>query len=310
MRVHTADYERILCPRRAYTLLEVLLATAIGVLLMGALYVAVDVQVRHTQEARDIVEQSTLARSLLARIGNDISCHLGPVNPNASSGAGSQAAGGGGAAAGSTPTTGTTTPASGAATTAASSQNSTTSTAPTTSNSAVPFNLGVQGDTGRLTLYVSRVSREAQALTQAVGGLDVPPVPSDLQRITYWLAGASGDNPLGLARQEIKWATSPDLDDMPPDIPDDPSQIIAEEVKTLQFSYFDGTSWQDTWDGTALGSDGKTPLGPPPAIAVVIGVQAPASRYGASPVVKTYRHVVAILPANGTTQQTSSTTTP
>ena len=48
--------------RPGYTLLEVLLASAIGVLLMGALYVAMDVQLRHAQAGRELIEQGTLVR--------------------------------------------------------------------------------------------------------------------------------------------------------------------------------------------------------------------------------------------------------
>ncbi len=42
--------------RRAFTLLEMLLATAVSVLLMGALYVAMDVQIRHARIGRDRIE--------------------------------------------------------------------------------------------------------------------------------------------------------------------------------------------------------------------------------------------------------------
>src|SRR5947209_18191278 len=73
--------------RRAFTLLEVLLATAIGVLLLAGLYVAVDVQLGHAQIARDVVEESTLARALFARISSDIGQNLGPVLPAPPAGA-------------------------------------------------------------------------------------------------------------------------------------------------------------------------------------------------------------------------------
>jgi len=51
-------------------------------------------------------------------------------------------------------------------------------------------------------------------------------------------------------------------------------------VKTLTFSYFDGTDWQDSWDGTQLGSDGMTPVGAPLAIAITIGIAPPGSGTG------------------------------
>src|SRR2546425_10372295 len=67
--------------RRAFTLLEVLLAAAIGVLLMAALYVAMEVQLDHARAGRDAVEQSLLVRALLRRMSNDIGPGLGPTLP-------------------------------------------------------------------------------------------------------------------------------------------------------------------------------------------------------------------------------------
>src|SRR5436305_917851 len=64
--------------RPAFTLLEVLLASAIAVLLMGALYVAVSIQLQHAQVARDLVQDSSLTRNLFARIAADSAPHLPP----------------------------------------------------------------------------------------------------------------------------------------------------------------------------------------------------------------------------------------
>ena len=50
---------------------------------------------------------------------------------------------------------------------------------------------------------------------------------------------------------------------LPPDVENESSFIIADEVRSLQFQYFDGTDWQDSWDSTTLGSDGITPIGSP-----------------------------------------------
>src|SRR5712692_1372955 len=58
--------------RRGYTLLEMLLATVVSVLLLGALYVVMDTQIRYAQAGRDVIEESTLAHNLLALISNDI----------------------------------------------------------------------------------------------------------------------------------------------------------------------------------------------------------------------------------------------
>src|SRR5207244_6987738 len=70
--------------RQGFTLLEVLLSAAIGVLLMAALYVAMQVQLDHAQAGREAVEESLLTRALLRRMSNDIAPGLAPTLPNTS----------------------------------------------------------------------------------------------------------------------------------------------------------------------------------------------------------------------------------
>ena len=82
--------------------------------------------------------------------------------------------------------------------------------------------------------------------------------------------------------------------------------LIAEEVKSLNFRYYDGTSYQDTWDGTQPGADGKTPQGPPLAIEITMKIAVPGAGPDGQPKLKTYRHVVPILTANGATQATTT----
>jgi hypothetical protein len=166
----------------------------------------------------------------------------------------------------------------------------------------IVFNQGIQGDSSTLILYVTRVPSE---LDPAWSG-DAAPTVSDLRRITFWLSNS------GLSRQEIKLATSDDvINGLPSDLPDDPSLVIAEEVKSLNFQYWDGSAWQDSWDGTQTPSaGGNNPQGPPLAIAITIGLVIPgSSTESGDPVVKTFRHVVSIATANGATQSSGSGTT-
>src|ERR1700681_3422355 len=79
--------------RSAFTLIEVVIALAIGLLLLAALYVALDLQSRMAQIGRDTVQQSTLVRSLFTRVGTDITASLAPPDPSrflSSSSSGSQ----------------------------------------------------------------------------------------------------------------------------------------------------------------------------------------------------------------------------
>jgi Tfp pilus assembly protein PilV len=298
--------------RSGFTLVELVLATTIAMLLLGALYVAVDMQLRFAQNSRDLVEESTLARALLARIDSDASQVVGLSDPGRfRTAAGADALADPSATTSSTSaapttassTTGATsstssTAASGAASTSSSSSTSTTDSG-TSTNVVLP--LGVQGDSETLHLYVSRFPRELYVNPNS----DTQPVVSDLRRISYWLPGGQ-DSTTGLARQEVPLITSDNaLQNLPPGIDGESSYVIADEVRELNFQYFDGTNWQDSWDSTTPGADGVTPIGSPCAIAVTISVARP----GANGSVKSYRHVIAIQTANGTTvQQTQSTT--
>jgi type II secretory pathway pseudopilin PulG len=267
--------------RPAFTLLEVVLAMTIGILLLAGLYVAVDVQLRHAQAGRALVEQSVLARALLSRIASDITPTLAAIRPSRS-----------GSSGGSQPAdTSSTTTATGGTTEAAAADPAMAVTA----TGAVVFNLNVQGDAGRLIVYVSRVARE---LTPAAAA-DSPPLVSDLRRITYWLADDGMQ--VGLGRQEVTRVTADDeLAAVPPDVDDEGRYLLAPEVKSLTFSYWDGAAWQDVWDSTAPGADGTTPVGPPLAIAITVGLLPPASVNQADDAsLKYFRHVVALPTANG-----------
>ena len=291
--------------RAGFTLLEVLLATAIGAVLMAALYTAMSVQLRQGRAARDVVAQGNLVRSLMGRIGNDITTNLGPANiiADASSGIGSGTSSSSQQGTNSNTTgnnttgntgnsanTGNTGNSGNTGTGNSNSSNNNSNQQSSTTSYQVPFNLGVQGDATHLSLYASRVPREAIQAYDASQDPTNPSGFSDLRRVSYWLVDGGG-----LARQEFLQVTSDEaLNQVPPNIPNEGSYVIAEEVKNVAFSYFDGQNWQDTWDGTEVGSDGQTPIGPPVAIAITLGMVLPGSQE-----MKNYRHVVYIPAANG-----------
>ena len=285
-------------PRPGYTLLEVLLAAGIAALLMAALYVGMDVQLRYAQEGREAVDNATLSRAILARITADLGNCLTPITATPTSSGGSSSA--------ASSTSGSATTTTGTGTTGASTAgtSSGTATGGTTSlNAVTPFNGGVQGDSGQVTVWVSRVPpppdgtapNDPDAAMQPLGA-------SDIRRVSYWIASGGG-----LARQELLRVSASDDDaQMPPYVPNEDQLVFAREVESLQFRYFDGTNWQDTWDSTTVGADGETPQGSPRAIAITIGL---AHDRGGREQVKNYRHVVFIPTANGsTTVQNNSTT--
>jgi prepilin-type N-terminal cleavage/methylation domain-containing protein len=283
--------------RPAFTLLEILLALVIGVLLLGALYVAVGLHLRHAQIARSLVAESALARAIFDRMASDIRQTLAPPPPAPASGGGGAAAAsssgnnsGGTTAASASPSSTSSSPSS-----SSSSSTSPTSTSPAggvVNTTASAYNVGVQGDASHLSLCTGRALRVSSAdqLNQPM---------STLRRITYWYIDSGAGS--GLARQEIPEVTSDDVTAGPPD---DPSLVFANEVVGLTFSYFDGNAWQDSWDGTTVGPDGQTPIGAPVAIAINLTIASPDAQ---NP--KTYRRVVPLATANGILPSGSTATT-
>jgi prepilin-type N-terminal cleavage/methylation domain-containing protein len=286
--------------RGGFTLLEVLLSSAIGVMLLGGLYVAVEVQYRQIHAGQQAGKQATLAARLLSNIARDISGELAPTLSTSVTNAGSGSSASG----------------SGAGSTASGS-----STATATASNVVQFNNGVLGDAQTLIITSSRVPKETLRPEILNSGTQIYGT-SDVRRIMYWIAQGDG----GLARFELKTVTDPTqlaYCALPPAVPDEANYIVAPEVKSIQFTYFDGTNWNDTWDGSQpsqlANSDGVTPQGPPLAIAVVIGIQtdendpqnssAANTNLGGNANLKMYRRVIAIPTANGLTITPAASTT-
>ncbi|HEX3147104.1 MAG TPA: prepilin-type N-terminal cleavage/methylation domain-containing protein [Gemmataceae bacterium] len=304
--------------RRGFTLLEVLLASALAVILMAALYVALDVQLRLADAGRESIEQATINRAITHRLEIDLSSGLGPVAPpidnsaknsakqlsgpgNGSSGAASGTANGSSGMSGS---------ASASANNSASAANSGSSTdtgavTDATTSDSIPFQAGVIGTADQLVIYAARVS----GLGKDIDDTGEKTNPADARRVVYWLTDK------GLARQEIPWITSQDLqnstDPYMEEGKEEKDYVIAEEVTKLQFEYWDGTSFTDTWDGRTLNTDGKTLKGPPMAIRVHFWLKVPGPNPGEM-IEKEFRHTVMIRSAAGpaVADTTAATTSP
>jgi prepilin-type N-terminal cleavage/methylation domain-containing protein len=268
--------------RSGFTLLELLLASGIALLLMAGLYVAMDVNLNYAAAGREVVDQSQLARTLLNRIATDVAGALSPITATKS--------------------------VSSTSATVVAEEGAVSFTAVT------PLNMGVVGDSTLLTLYVSRVPKWGPGIEHAVATEQQPFGISDLRRITYWLS-AVGDG--GLARQDIDRVTADSGEDtqLPPGLPNEERLIIAPEVVGIAFRYFDGSTWLESWDGSMIGADLATPIGPPRAIEIRLDIRDPSAPREAENAVRSYRHVVAIGAANAQpatsaeTEPTTGTTT-
>jgi len=254
--------------RAGFTLLEVILASAIALLLMWGLYVGMDVQLRQTDEGRTIVNQADLARNLLTRMSAELSGCLTPITASKATLIGAVTGTNLDTTAGLTPTV---------------------------------FNMGLQGDASQVTVYVSTVPKVNAEGGDRAAAEQQQQNASDIRRITYWQTNS------GLARQEVTRVTADDDDAaLPPNV-DETKFIYAEDVVGLSFQYFDGTAWTDTWDGSMLGADGKTPIGPPRLIQITMTIRY-AGTQGAEAKEKTFIHSVAIGAANAQPTQAGATT--
>lgn len=308
--------------RSGYTLLEVILTLGIAVLLLAGLYIALNTLLSQQRVGRSLAAHNAVLRSLLARLEHDLTSELAPLDPHvnplavqlssgvvvpgASSGSTRSSSSGGSASSGNTGSSpGGATSTSNASNNTAGSSTGSNSTGNASGVSQVSgtgvgtegpvvFNLGLQGDATHLTLYTSLAPTEV--LRSLTAPSQTTPLVSDLRRITYWLAG-SPDAPLGLARQEIKIATSADaLTPFDPSQVDEKAYVLAEEVVGLSFQYFDGSDWLDSWDGTQVQADGQTPLGPPLAVAINLTLRRNTENGEGNTV--NYRYVIALPTAN------------
>ncbi|MFO0846414.1 MAG: prepilin-type N-terminal cleavage/methylation domain-containing protein [Gemmataceae bacterium] len=300
--------------RPGYTLLEVLLAMAIAVMLLAAVYSVIGYQLRQAQAGRDLIEQATLARAILNKIDADVRVTLTLGDParfrrqpegqsggsGGGSGTGTSGTGTSGTGTSTTPTTGTgatgTNNASGANTSgtpaAGSSGTGTTDGGTATATSVVTIPLGVIGGANDLHLFGSKFPNEVY---DSAGQ-----VTCDQRRISYWI----GDGDAGLCRLEQRLVTSEEgaSTSLPGDVE---KYVLAPEARSLDVSYFDGSSWLDSWDSTELGPDEKTPRGSPRAIKVRVGLAQPNRKDGE---LKYHTHVILIPTAGGTPPATTPDT--
>jgi prepilin-type N-terminal cleavage/methylation domain-containing protein len=291
-------------PRRrsGFTLLEVLLASLIAVILMAALYFAMDATLRQTQESRSGIDVSMLSRGVYTRMSIDLSASLGPLPPKSGGNTSSQTA----------PTADSTTPTDPTMTTTPSTTGTTTTTPtdPTMSTAAVDpttgeavaapqaadvaFQAGVIGTDKQLTVFISRLP-SAFMNPRGLGAVGDGQA-SDIVRITYWLSQSGG-----LCRQERPWVTADGVrNSTDPDLTDEAGDTLVQEVKDVTFEYCDpGGNWLPSWDGSQMSPDGVTPIGPPRAVKVTLKYELPPARKNDPPLTRSLVQVLPVRAAPG-----------
>ncbi len=262
-------------PRRGFTLLEIVLALGLASLLLAALYTALQLHWSSSALGQVEMERSQVARALFRRIETDLrSVVFRDTALTSSTDDGSSSS--------SSSTTSGTNSSSGNSSGPSSSSNSGGSTSSgssgsTSSSSAATENYSTQktglfGDSQTIVVHCSlpgRATSIGAATSDNTNDASAGAVSSDLQSVVYFLAGSSSTiaqqfsgsltSPLGqsigLARlQGDRMAMqaadeSGDLSSMAAGV-----KLLAPEVASISFEYFDGVSWTTTWDSATSNS--------------------------------------------------------
>jgi Prokaryotic N-terminal methylation motif len=265
--------------RQAFSLLEMLLAIALSMVLLLALYLFMTANVFYAQAGRDVLAEGTIARNIAAKINADITAQVGPRDTRVAD------------YSGGTTTTGS---------------DGTTTTTPNPLPIVI-YNTGVIGQPTYIVLSSYRVQKPNPSNPTNEPELEGN---SDLRRTYYWLV-SNGADTAGLARMEIKQSTSVDADTVDPTtFPEQNKYVFAPEVKNILFEFFDGTTWQPTWDGSVY-ETGSPPTGAPRAIRITITLKSTLSQAvpagDTSPDGPIYQQIVAIPTTDSFTPKLATT---
>jgi hypothetical protein len=208
------------------------------------------------------------------------------------SGGGSGGGGGGGSASGGG-SSGSGSSSSGGSSSNSSSSNSNTNTQATT---VVPPATGVFGDNMHVMLTANRPMYPSLGTSlSGAQALAPPTMPNDARAIQYNVgmppAGTAGliSTTGGLLRTRApalsldSAITSGTLEGL------GATEMLAPEIIAIQFQYFDGTTWQTSWDSTSMGA---LPRAVEVTVQVVTTAELRRQAIGTTPVGEVYRLVV------------------
>lgn len=275
--------------RRGFTLLEVILALALSVIVVGAIGYAIYFHMRILEDQRARVEQALVARGLMQMIANDVrsTVQYKPVDMSQLEAllAGTDLASllldpaMAGAAADLDPALLEGAMGGGSDPAADEGQDASQDAAP-----AEP-RPGLFGAASELRCDISRMPRRDQYLYGlSTDGLDVA---SDLRSVVYRLVPTDSLDPsqtvglppvtepdsISLVRVGISHAVARLADETGTDLGAiGETMVLANGVKTLTFRYFDGEqgSWTESWDSESMESL-------PTAVEIVVALQPPVS---------------------------------
>lgn len=269
-------------PRRAFTLLELMLALGLTTVILLAVSMAIDLHLRAFDSRRRNLEESQLARAILSIIADDIRNAVQEYKQDVSGVQELMQASAGEAAQAVEDLTGVQlegeTTGEGEEMSAGEEEES-TNTQNLSSTVTLPPRPGIYGNQYELQVDVSRLPRydEYQQMMMANSTQGPIDIPSDIKTVTYYVvtsgtgtgtanamsggfgtaqnAAASTDLQVvghGLVRRQLdravaQWA----LSNGGFSTADESAEVLAPEVVSLEFQYFDGSQWLFEWDTDA-----------------------------------------------------------
>lgn len=272
--------------RAAYTMLELMIAVGLTSLLMIALFAALQQYFSLQLDSNEEITRQQIARSLLRQMTRDIQSvvfvkklaneETSGTSTSVSSGSSSSSSGG---------TSGSSGASSGSSTSGSGTSGGTSGSATSTGTSTLDGNAygqssidpetvmttytnGLVGTATDLQLFVSRPEKSLDYVASQDLSL-TSQRSSDLMIIRYLMAQTGGgglasaiadkesigteSGPIGIAKLEgdlFGLSTAVETSEESPQLA--ASKLLAKEVSGLQFRYYDGLTWQESWDSNAL----------------------------------------------------------
>lgn len=254
--------------RCGLTLLEVLLAAGLGIVLIGGIYAAIEQTWRMSASGKVELERQQIARAVLRQMTIDIRNTGFTAQPS-----------------GETDATGTSTSSGSSGSGTGSTEESTGFVETTVAGEEEPEWTTSEGIRGTATeLWIDLANARMLSSALSVNGAR----PTDLQTVVYAVSSTSGatfsdgsdtgtfnrpdTDGVGLIRSAGDRAGLKEEGDTAAaaGLPG-PAKLLAPEIASIQFRYFNGLAWMTEWDSVALGSL-------PRAVEVTITFEPPPSR--------------------------------
>jgi prepilin-type N-terminal cleavage/methylation domain-containing protein len=239
--------------RRAFSLIEVIVALALSVVLISAIYGAISLHWRYETLGRERIDRAQVSLAILRKMSEDVGSVMFSV-PKVEESEDSSTS--------ETATESVTT----------TTEGSTDSTA--TAAVEAPVSLGIVGTADSLQLDLSQpqVQDFVTVVDPSAPSTTPLPIQSEMVRVTWALVRPKRSldpDATGLQSLIANPALARDVTDrLQESVPDDTasalsttstateipeSSILAREVVALQFRYYDGYSWVSEWDSTEKG---------------------------------------------------------